>query len=385
MDHQEAWKEEFTNSTTSTYNSPTIATTLRGKVSRNTTFATSREDQTTSQLPSGASNNALATRLKRRCESSRIYSHIRIANNTQNSHNPTVLCFIMTYSEYHSTRIKDVLETWGPKCDRLVIASDVEDPTVGSIQIQASSSYWNLWYKLGETVNYIYNHYPGYDWYLKADDDTFVIMENLKAFLAKHHQHHHQQQQANNSQTIKEPKIFGRLVESDFTVDQMQTDPLYFGNRANQDFGRRFAERIPGDTKIVYPHGGPGYIMNWEYLKRLNQAMHSNDTFVKGRQPEDMAQGTVMLYQGLYPTNTLDERGRDYQHWDAPSITLRNHEIPDPQTDTRPYGPRTHMRGFDCCAPYSISFHHVIRLKNLQQMLYDCPKLPFQDDSTLAR
>ena len=34
-------------------------------------------------------------------------------------------------------------------------------------------------------MKYIYdNHLNDFDWYLRANDDTFIIMENLKTFLA---------------------------------------------------------------------------------------------------------------------------------------------------------------------------------------------------------
>ena len=29
----------------------------------------------------------------------------------------------------------------------------------------------------------MYQYNPNYDWYLRADDDTFIFFENLKSFL----------------------------------------------------------------------------------------------------------------------------------------------------------------------------------------------------------
>jgi glycoprotein-N-acetylgalactosamine 3-beta-galactosyltransferase len=323
-------------------------------------------------------------------------SHIRIApspplvsntttSSSSPSRRPSVLCFIMTHSKYHKKKVKNVAQTWGRKCDRLVIASNKADPSVvGSVRIHAPATWKGLWTKLQATTKYIWHHYPDYDWYLKADDDTYVIMENLKAFLvartstnvsSEDHDDHHPRQQ---------PLLFGRRLRNPTPVGDWQTDPMWFGaadgnatstttnhhHYQNAAFGQRFRQRIPDHSTVVYTHGGPGYVMNRAYFELLTKALQSNDTVV-GDPPEDMAHAAIMLYQGVLPQeDSLDDQGREYFHPESPDFMFRK-----PTSWLDEFSADQPMKeGLDCCAPYSISFHHISKMKRLEKILYECPR-----------
>ncbi|VDM72135.1 unnamed protein product, partial [Strongylus vulgaris] len=46
-------------------------------------------------------------------------------------------------------------------------------------------SYFKLFWKTRLALYYVYTNISAhYDWYYKADDDTYVIVENLRAYLA---------------------------------------------------------------------------------------------------------------------------------------------------------------------------------------------------------
>ena len=99
--------------------------------------------------------------------------------------------------------------------------SDSELPTV---KLNVSEGRDNLWAKTKSAFRYVYqNHFEDYDWFVKADDDTYMIIENLRYLLNDHN----------------------------------SSDPVYFG--------RKFKPYI----KQGYMSGGAGYVLSKEAVRRL--------------------------------------------------------------------------------------------------------------------
>lgn len=96
-----------------------------------------------------------------------------------------VLCWVNTYHKNHETRLRSIKRTWGRKCDKLLFMSDVEDASIPTVRIMAPPLHETLWQKHREIVRLLVREYSAdqFDWVFKCDDDTFLIMENLKKYL----------------------------------------------------------------------------------------------------------------------------------------------------------------------------------------------------------
>lgn len=118
------------------------------------------------------------------------------SNNHSQLPKPRVLCLILTSPKSFLTRTVAVNNTWAPRCDRYFFIT--ETPTDrSSPEFEISQQlpiaplpnvvpgYYHLTRKSVLSFLFAYEHYLNdFDWFVKADDDTYLFMDNLKAFLS---------------------------------------------------------------------------------------------------------------------------------------------------------------------------------------------------------
>jgi len=228
--------------------------------------------------------------------------------------NISILCLVLTNPNSYTTKAKAVNETWGKRCDHLHFIStksEIDEVGLPIIYSQAEETYSNLWAKTKEGFHYAYEHLiDKVDFVLKADDDTYVVMENMKYMLSMH-----------------DPNA-----------------PLYLG--------AHFGYII----KNGYHSGGAGYILSREAVKLLGKKGLTNDTICRGEQDgtEDVEMGTCMQNLGV---NIVDSRDKEEEERFIP-VNLETVFFAERTwlDDYMKYKPK---HGFDCCSKAAISFHYI--------------------------
>ena len=110
---------------------------------------------------------------------------------------PRIFCFILTAPKNLLTRAKAINETWGPRCDRYFFVTEYPRANMTQEQINISEQmpiapiknitpgYDHLTQKSVLAFLFAYENYINdFDWFVKADDDTYLLVDNLRAFLS---------------------------------------------------------------------------------------------------------------------------------------------------------------------------------------------------------
>jgi hypothetical protein len=124
----------------------------------------------------------------------------QLYDSEHHNHRPSsrVLCLILTSPKYFLTRTKAVNATWAPRCDRYFFVTEYPQNNMTSEEFNITkqipiapirniiAGYDHLTQKSTLAFLFAYeNYFNDFDWFVKADDDTYLIVDHLKAFLSE--------------------------------------------------------------------------------------------------------------------------------------------------------------------------------------------------------
>ncbi|GMF57794.1 unnamed protein product [Phytophthora fragariaefolia] len=282
---------------------------------------------------------------------------------------PRILCFAVSYSAQHQTRVRAVAETWGQRCDKLLFFSNQSDAIVVGADTPAERRYEvvkldiiadhaHLWLRTRAALTYLHTHFRhDYDWFYKCDDDTYAIIENMRKYL-------------------KRPEILQRFNREPMQMGHRFNMPesalaFYVKNETLRDLWRSRWDRM------VYNSGGAGYVMNRLFLDKIVESLSDWTCLpdaASGTMPEDTGVSFCMMWKGVYPWDTRDHRGRERWHAFSPDYVFATWTDPDDwyvKYHKTVGGVRSK---FDSAAPDSVAFHYVKPplMYHLERSLYLC-------------
>ncbi|KAL7539051.1 hypothetical protein ACHAXR_009004 [Thalassiosira sp. AJA248-18] len=272
-------------------------------------------------------------------------------------HNIRILCYILTTSEYHETRVKAVLNTWGPKCDRLFVASNQTDESIGAVEIpNTRHDYDGLWRKHTDTLRYFIAHgmTETYDWFLKCDDDTYVVVENLRSYLM-----------LPEIEALRKTRqlYLGRRL----SLPSSQEDNKFIPKKLKNQF-----QFVSPEGKWTFNSGGAGYAMNPLFVQNIAAKLETELCLNGTETPEDMALAFCHVWEDGNLFDTRDLFGRERFQPVSPSDCFNLYK--DESNWLFHYSPHRPKVGNDAISSESISFHSVDvpLMTRIHDYLYYC-------------
>lgn len=178
-----------------------------------------------------------------------------------------VFCWIMTSKRNHNNKAIILNETWPKRCDKYEFFTDDDNTTFPSVGVfrNLTDGHIHLWAKTKAALRYIYDkHLDEFEWFLKADDDTYIVVENLRLMLRR------------------------------------------FDSSLPHYLGFRMAPYID----VGYNSGGAGYVLSRSAIVAFVERALTNKTLCGDGSAEDLQLAYCLRNVGINPGDSRDPSGR---------------------------------------------------------------------------
>ena len=188
--------------------------------------------------------------------------------------NVRLLCWIQTAAQFHDSRTIHIQATWSKRCDKHFFVSDRNDSRLPIFYVDVPTGRQYLSKKHGLAWDHVYEKYLNdFDWFYKGDDDTYVIVENLRQFLAS----------------------------------KNASNPVYFGHH--------FKTLVKPSG---YFSGGSGYVISQEALRRWGT--RPDEVYdMEGGEFDDVLMGSAMQALEVQAGDSRDEKGLQRFYINSPA------------------------------------------------------------------
>ncbi|WAQ94673.1 C1GLT-like protein [Mya arenaria] len=234
-----------------------------------------------------------------------------------------VLCWVMTSPKNLQKKAVHVRATWAQRCNKIIFISSVANDSFPTVGIDVPEGREHLTGKTMKAFQYVFDHhFDDADWFIKTDDDTYTILENLRYFLS----------------------------------DQNKDSPIYFGHH------------FKVSVKQGYLSGGAGYIISKEALRRFGAHGTNASMCRQDGGYEDAEFGNCMQNLGVKVGNSTDRFGRSRFHCFDPAT----HLMGDYPRWYHLFDAHGGHSGRESISDYAISFHYVppARMYELEYLTY---------------
>uniref|UniRef100_A0A7E4W2N4 N-acetylgalactosaminide beta-1,3-galactosyltransferase n=1 Tax=Panagrellus redivivus TaxID=6233 RepID=A0A7E4W2N4_PANRE len=224
----------------------------------------------------------------------------------------SLFCWVMTTPHNHATKAIAINDTWIHECDhgQLFSSAPLQESIPATAVFRNFSDerellYWKTIYAFQYSWSQISKKF---DWYLKADDDAYVFVDNMKHYLAK--------------------------------LNPNEAHYLGFQFRPYLKHG--------------YNSGGV-YVLSRAAVKLFVEKAYLNETICPFSEFEDVGIAQCLSALGIYPHDTRDSAGR--QRFSAYNFEEMFHGLKDILPE---YVPSNMSSGYASVSPELVTLHHAL-------------------------